>query len=62
MVIPLGLFLWTAVIRPLLAWLRGEPVQKAVKDEGKKGEGEGKTSEMSDVSSKSKSDDNQSLR
>ena len=62
MVIPLGLFLWTAVIRPLLAWLRGEPVQKAVKDEGKKGEGEGKSSEMSDVSANGKSDGNQSLR
>lgn len=35
--VPLGLFLWTAVIKPLLAWFRGEPVDnKAVKDKGEK--------------------------
>lgn len=37
--VPLGLFLWTAVIKPLLAWFRGEPVDEKAgkdKDEGKK--------------------------
>ena len=36
--IPLGLFLWTAVIKPILAWFRGQPADKALKG---KGEGDG---------------------
>ena len=57
--IPLGLFLWTAVIKPILAWFRGEPAgNKAVKD---KGEGE-KPGEKSDQSATSGKSDEQSLR
>jgi len=26
------LFLWTAVLRPLIAWLRGEPLGKKLED------------------------------
>ena len=32
--VPLCLFLWTAVIKPLIAWFRGEQPAKEVKGEG----------------------------
>lgn len=57
--VPLGLFLWTAVIKPLLAWFRGEPVgNKAVKD---KDEGE-KTPDGSNQSDTTGKSEEQSVR
>ena len=59
--IPLGVFLWTAVLRPLLNWLRGQPLKEekavgGVKKDGGSASTDGNT-DAANVSPPPASDD-----
>ena len=51
--VPVVLFLWTAVLKPLIAWLRGEPLAKKLEggaqQEESKGVGEAATNTSGDT-------------